>query len=140
MAPAQHNGAWTVVHACHRLFALRTRWRARRNPHKSALRRPRTELGKTACSVGLRGVVGLTSRLDRQAESALEYAGAGIFCTTSEAMLIHAQAGRWAELVTLLRTGFDVLLSDVDVGWARNPLPYMRTVLRTHPHASMLFS
>ena len=91
-------------------------------------------------TIGLRGTIGVTSRLDQQAEQDVLHAGAGIFCTTSAEMRIQPQAGRWAELVALLRTGFDILLSDVDVGWARNPLPYIHAVLHAHPQASILFS
>ena len=91
-------------------------------------------------SVGPLGLVGLVTRLDPSVEAALQHAGAGLFCTEGEAMRINAQSGRWAEVAPLLRSGFSVLLSDVDVGWARSPLPYLRAVLRAHPHASLLIS
>ena len=70
----------------------------------------------------------------------LQDAGAGVFCTSSEEMQINAQAGRWAEVASLLQSGFSVLLSDVDVGWARDPLPYLRRVLQIHPAVGLLLS
>ena len=36
-------------------------------------------------AIGLRGVVGVSARLNATAETALQHAGAGVFCTSSEA-------------------------------------------------------
>ena len=91
-------------------------------------------------AIGLRGVVGVSARLNATAETTLQDAGAGVFCTSSEEMQINAQAGRWAEVASLLQSGFSVLLSDVDVGWARDPLPYLRRVLQIHPAVGLLLS
>ena len=91
-------------------------------------------------AIGLRGAVGIASLLAKDELAALTRAGTGVFCTTSTAMQINSQAGRWAEVASLLRSGLSVLLSDVDVGWARDPLPYLNEVLAAHPHAALLIS
>ena len=49
-----------------------------------------------------------------------------------------ALAGRWAEVAPLLSYGVDVLLSDADVAWIRNPLPYFAAARRAHPAADLL--
>ena len=91
-------------------------------------------------ALGLRGVAGIASRLSPHAESAIRRAGNGVFCTVGEAMRLNAQAGRWAEVAALLRSGLHVLLSDVDVGWARDPRPYFHAVLHAHPETALLIS
>ena len=45
----------------------------------------------------------------------------------------NGQAGRWAEAISLLRAGYHVLLSDSDIGWLRNPLPYFAAAKLAHP-------
>ena len=91
-------------------------------------------------AVGLRGLIGVSSRLDKWVEAAVRRARAALFCMTNDTMRLYAQAGRWVEMLPLIRSGFNVLLSDADVGWARNPLPYLDSVLRAHPHISLLIS
>ena len=75
-------------------------------------------------SVGLKSVVGLSQRLGEETENELRAAGAGLFCADGEHMQINGQAGRWSEVWPLLRAGVHVLLSDSDIAWMRNPLPY----------------
>ena len=53
-------------------------------------------------------------------------------------MQANGQAGRWAEVAPLLSYGVDVLLSDADVAWIRNPLPYFAAARRAHPAADLL--
>ena len=82
-------------------------------------------------SVGLKSVVGLSQRLGEETENELRAAGAGLFCADGEHMQINGQAGRWSEVWPLLRAGVHVLLSDSDIAWMRNPLPYFEQVALT---------
>ena len=74
-------------------------------------------------SVGLKSVIGISERLGSMAEGQLQAAGGGLFCADGRAMKKNGQAGRWAEVAPLLIHGFNLLLSDSDIGWLQNPLP-----------------
>ena len=86
--------------------------------------------------LGLPSLVGTAARLDVERE--LRAAGAGGFCADGPLMQANGQAGRWAEVAPLLSYGVDVLLSDADVAWIRNPLPYFAAARRAHPAADLL--
>ena len=86
--------------------------------------------------LGLPSLVGTAARLDVERE--LRAAGAGVFCADGPLMQANGQAGRWAEVAPLLGYGVDVLLSDADVAWIRNPLPYFAAARRAHPAADLL--
>ena len=51
-----------------------------------------------------------------------------------------SQGGRWFHVLPLLRTGARVLLSDVDVVWLRDPVPYLRLLEAAHPSMDMAVS
>ena len=53
-------------------------------------------------------------------------------------MRSNGQAGRWPEVLPLLQLGYNLLLSDSDIGWFRSPLPYFAALRRAHPHADLL--
>ena len=84
-------------------------------------------------SIGLKSLVGMSDRLGSRAEAQLHAADAGLFCADGKAMRRNGQAGRWAEVGPLLRHGFNVLLSDSDIGWLRDPMPYFSAARRAHP-------
>ncbi|KAL1496694.1 hypothetical protein AB1Y20_014288 [Prymnesium parvum] len=81
----------------------------------------------------LKTLVGISQRLGPRLEAALHAAGAGLFCADGAQMQRNGQAGRWAELLPLLRMGYHVLLSDSDIGWLRDPLPFFAAARRAHP-------
>ena len=89
-------------------------------------------------SIGLRSLVGSQDALDVEKRATLARVGAGLFCADGERMRRNGQAGRWPEVLPLLRFGYDVLLSDSDIGWFRNPLPYFTALRRAHPRADLL--
>jgi hypothetical protein len=80
-----------------------------------------------------RSLIGLTEALDGSMLDDLRGAGAGFFCADSELARLDSAAGRWKELARLMRFGVDVLCSDADIAWLRDPLPYFRAVQRRHP-------
>ena len=84
-------------------------------------------------SLGLKTMVGISQRLGPATEESLRAAGAGLFCADGAQMQRNGQAGRWAEAISLLRAGYHVLLSDSDIGWLRNPLPYFAAAKLAHP-------
>ena len=71
-------------------------------------------------------------------EEAFRLAGAGLFCADGPLMHINGQAGRWAEVKPLLLSGLDVLISDSDIAWLRNPLPYFVAAKKAHPALDFL--
>lgn len=101
-------------------------------------------------TLGLRSLIGISERLvgwgegaggdAGGGEEAFKLAGAGLFCADGPSMKINGQAGRWAEVAPLLRSGLDVLLSDSDIAWFHNPIPYFRAVKQAHPHVDFLLS
>ena len=82
---------------------------------------------------GLRSLIGLTGPLSEATLAALRRVGAGIFCADGQLARLDSAAGRWEELAPLVDFGLDVLCSDADIAWLRNPLPYLRAVQRRHP-------
>ena len=93
--------------------------------------------------VGLRSLVGVSERLDASAEKAAKEAGALLFCAEKAGLMAaNGQAGRWAEAVPVLRMArklsLSVLLSDADIAWIRNPLPYFAAARASHPRADLL--
>eukprot|EP00667_Euglena_gracilis_P014246 EG_transcript_14750 len=44
---------------------------------------------------------------------------------------------KWQIVLDLLRAGHDVLLTDVDIYWRRNPVPYLRTLPYCHMYVSV---
>ena len=94
-------------------------------------------------AVGVRSLVGVSERLDEATERAIREAGASLFCAEKADMMVaNGQAGRWAEAVPILRMarmiGLSVLLSDADIAWIRNPLPYFAAARATHPGIDLL--
>ena len=88
--------------------------------------------------VGLRSLVGSAGPLDATARTGFKHAGSGLFCADGQRMRSNGQAGRWPEVLPLLQLGYDLLLSDSDIGWFRDPLPYFAALRRAHPHADLL--
>ena len=89
--------------------------------------------------VGLRSLVGSADpRMDATARTAFAHVGAGLFCADGQRMRSNGQAGRWPEVLPLLQLGYNLLLSDSDIGWFRSPLPYFAALRRAHPHADLL--
>ena len=89
--------------------------------------------------VGLRSLVGSADpRMDATARRAFARVGAGLFCADGQRMRSNGQAGRWPEVLALLQLGYNLLLSDSDIGWFRSPLPYFAALRRAHPHADLL--
>lgn len=52
----------------------------------------------------------------------------------------NPKAGRWWYVHDMLSAGFDVLSSDADVAWLRDPMPYFGELLKAHPAADVLTS
>lgn len=44
---------------------------------------------------------------------------------------------KWQIVVDLLRYGIDILLTDVDIQWKRNPLPYLRSLPHCHMYLTV---
>ncbi|KAK3274677.1 hypothetical protein CYMTET_17149 [Cymbomonas tetramitiformis] len=47
---------------------------------------------------------------------------------------------RWVHVEPLAHSGLNLLLTDVDIAWLRNPLPYMRALVKAHPTVDFLIS
>ena len=93
--------------------------------------------------VGLRSLVGVSQQLDSTTNEAMTDAGAVLFCAeTANMMASNGQAGRWAEALPVLRMArqlsLSVLLSDSDIAWVRNPLPYFAAAVASHPRLDLL--
>ena len=93
--------------------------------------------------VGLRSLVGVSQRLDSASNEAMTLAGAVLFCAETAGMMAsNGQAGRWAEALPVLRMArqlsLSVLLSDSDIAWVRNPLPYFSAAIASHPRLDLL--
>lgn len=56
-----------------------------------------------------------------------------VYPVLSKVHLQFPQGGRWFSVLPLLETGARVILSDCDVVWLRNPLPYLLRLERAHP-------
>ena len=69
-------------------------------------------------------------------------AGASLFCADGPLMGSNGQAGRWAEVIPVLRLArtlqLSVLLSDADIAWINNPLPYFAAARQAHPRLDLL--
>ena len=87
------------------------------------------------------GGQGMTN-IDRGLEEEATSARASLFCADGPLMALNGQAGRWAEVLPLLqlarRAQLSVLLSDADIAWMRDPLPYFAAVRSAHPRADVL--
>jgi hypothetical protein len=98
--------------------------------------------------VGLKSLIGVSERLTHWGaagdvgggEEAFRLAGAGLFCADGPMMQINGQAGRWAEVSALLLSGLDILISDSDIAWLRDPLPYFVAAKRAHPALDFLLA
>lgn len=53
---------------------------------------------------------------------------------------MSAQGGRWFHVAALLLTGARVLVSDADVAWLGNPVPYLRRLEEAHPKMDFAIS
>ena len=84
------------------------------------------------------GAVGARPSDFRRHVTAIRRAGSATFCTTGEMIQRNGQAGRWQEVAPLLRYGLDVLISDADITWFRDPRPYFRRARHVHPHLDFL--
>ena len=90
-------------------------------------------------SVGLRSLVGSADQhMEPTSRATFARTGAGLFCADGRRMRRNGQAGRWPEVLPLLQLGYNLLLSDSDIGWFRSPLPYFAALRRAHPHADLL--
>ena len=89
-------------------------------------------------AIKLSGLVGVVERLPSAHALSIKDAGSGLFCGSGRYMRRNGQAGRWAEVAPLLRFGLNVLISDSDIVWFRDPRPYFREVRRAHPHVDFL--
>lgn len=92
--------------------------------------------------LGLRTLVGISGHLERSVEVQFREVGARVFCADGPLMALNGQAGRWSEVLPVLRlaraVGVSVLLSDADIAWMRNPLPYFDAVRAAHPRVDLL--
>ena len=92
--------------------------------------------------LGLRALVGVNGPLAASTEQAFVSADASLFCADGAQMGANGQAGRWAEVVPVVRLAnklqLSVLLSDADIAWMRDPLPYFEAVRRAHPRIDLL--
>jgi hypothetical protein len=94
-------------------------------------------------AVGLPSLIGMSERLGAETEGAAEAAGSRLFCAgKSGLMATNGQAGRWAEVIPVLQLArqlsLSVLLSDADIAWIRNPLPYFAAARAAHPRLDVL--
>lgn len=93
--------------------------------------------------VGLRSLIGISEKLQASAELGAQEASATLFCAEKAGMMAaNGQAGRWAEAIPVLRMArrlkLSVLLSDADIAWIRNPLPYFSAARASHPGIDLL--
>ena len=93
--------------------------------------------------VGLRSLIGLSERLTDDDPAAFANVGAFCFCAEKAGMMnSNGQAGRWAEAIPVLRMArrlsLSVLISDSDIAWVRNPLPYFAAAHASHPKLDLL--
>lgn len=92
--------------------------------------------------LGLNSLVGISGHLDELVDARFRANGAGVFCADGPLMAANGQAGRWAELLPVLRLARDlrisVLLSDADIAWMRDPLPYFAAVRAAHERVDLL--
>ena len=89
-------------------------------------------------TLGIGSLVGASKRLGDESELALAKAGAFVFCSDGPMINHNGQAGRWSEVAPLLRSGLNVLISDSDMIWMRNPLGYFRRAQQAHPNLHFL--
>ena len=94
-------------------------------------------------AVGLRSLVGLSELTALTAFSELSSAGSTCFCAENAGLMsANGQAGRWAEAIPVLRLArklsLSVLISDSDIAWIRNPLPYFAAAHASHPRLDLL--
>ena len=68
--------------------------------------------------------------------TSLRERGRNVYRAEVAAEMAGKAGGRWALLLPLLGAGLDVLASDVDVAWLRDPFPYFAE----HPGADILVS
>ena len=66
--------------------------------------------------------------------------GVGVYTVNSYEVKRQPQGGRWFHVLPLLRTGARVLLSDSDVVWFRDPLPYLKHLEALHPRLDFTIS
>ena len=66
--------------------------------------------------------------------------GVGVYTVNSEEVARQPQGGRWFHVLPLLQTGARVLLSDSDVAWLRNPIPYLVRLEAAHPELDFTVS
>ena len=85
-------------------------------------------------------LMGLTEPLTQGMLHDLRRTGAGFFCADSKLAQLDSAAGRWQELARLMHFGFDVLCSDADIAWLRDPLPYFHAVKQKHPSLDVLLA
>lgn len=64
---------------------------------------------------------------------ALRGRGVGVYTVNSPQVKQAPQGGRWFHVAPLLRTGARLVLSDSDVVWLRDPVPYLRALEAAHP-------
>lgn len=97
-------------------------------------------------SAGVRGVlVGImntpAARVFERASTLLGALDATVYaCPSSSESKAQPQGGRWFHLLPLLRAGVRVVLSDSDVVWLRQPLPYFRALEAAHPRLDFSIS
>ena len=103
--------------------------------HLQRARVPGVVIGLVGVNSGATGGAALARA--RQRFKAL---GAAVYRVTSPTHARAPQGGRWFSVVPLLETGCRVLLSDSDVVWLRNPLPYLLRLEKEHPRLDLAVS
>jgi hypothetical protein len=94
-------------------------------------------------AVGLPSLVGTSEGLGAETVAGLERANARIFCADHVGLMAaNGQAGRWGEAIVVLQVArqlsLSVLLSDADIAWIRDPLPYFAAAHAAHPQLDLL--
>ena len=94
-------------------------------------------------AIGLRSLIGLSEAVERDFERDMVKADAAVFCALDAGLMAsNGQAGRWAEAVPVVRLAsqlsLSVVISDADIAWIRNPLPYFFAARAAHPRLDLL--
>lgn len=93
-------------------------------------------------AVGQRPTIGLDGPLPRVLERAGEWRATRTLAYAvregqAAANGLERWTVRWVGLAALLDLGLSVVLSDTDVVWQRDPVPYMAALMRLHPRLDL---